>query len=162
MAPLCLQPGISVAMGCHSSTKIARAVMSQPVRNALELTPRDGGGNPMVRHNVHVDDIAQEAGGPEEDNFRLLADAGGALVDTLIAQGFEISDKSVVTSSSNEVLHQLVNYFRNRFGIQLCMAQVGNHLGHARPTSAKHNFKVLNQRFAKASARTKKIATLTK
>ena len=135
--------------------------MANPVRLAMQASQTDKDGTPSVQHSIHVDDISQEAAGSELSVFAVLTEAGSTLTQALQEDGFEISSKSTLICNNRSLAGQLMKFFARR-GITLGADKVGEHLGHARPSSRRHSFKYLNKRFAKAAKRTKRVAVITK
>ena len=127
-------PGRSIATGCQSSTSIARAIMGPPLEDAA----REGGTR--LTQSVHVDDVAQEATGSEHEVFEVLSRAGARFTSQLQQQGFAISPKSTITSTSSALSKRLVKFFKQR-GVTLKVVQVGVHLGHAEASRPRFAFR---------------------
>jgi hypothetical protein len=75
--------------------------------------------------------------------------------------GFVLSEKSVLVCGNKQLARQLQRFFL-KFGINLSIGAHATHLGHCRAGHGRHTFKVLGERFKKASARTRRVALLAK
>ena len=98
----------SLAAGCHSSTTLARAITRAPLVAASNAS--DG----RVRQSVHVDDIAQEVEGSEDESVQVLSAVGKTLTSELQYQGFNMSTKSLVCNTSKRISNSLVQFFKLR------------------------------------------------
>ena len=147
-------PGASVLTGCTTSTSIARAVI-QP---AVSAADRIGGST----SSVHVDDVAQEACGTEDEVRSQLVEAGTIFVEIMLRQGQTMSSKSVVVSTSRQVSTAVVKYFLQNFGLKLNAAKSSDHLGVLRTNGYTTSFSTVRKRFGRAKKRNARVKWLVK